>query len=95
VRFDSSGVHVPNEKRWGTEEMRMEMNATTVTRATAYVRKLHVGDTFIDDYGKWLVTREPIEIAYGRWAIWLRPVPRNGSRSRVFEYGEFDRVKLA
>jgi hypothetical protein len=71
------------------------MNMTVDTRATAYVRRLRVGDKIIDDYGKWLVTREPVEVSFARWLVWLRPIPRNGRRSRAFEYGPFDRVKLA
>jgi hypothetical protein len=68
---------------------------TVDTRRTAYYRKLRVGDVIVEDDGKWLVTREPEVFSNWEVRVYLRPVPRDGKRSRAYVYGPFDRVKLA
>lgn len=73
------------------------MNMTAEKRATAYVRKLHVGDKFADSDGNWEVTREPVVIDGVSVAIWLLPVPRRRGRrpySKRFLYFMDSRVKI-
>lgn len=70
-------------------------NMTAELRATAYVRRLRVGDQFTDADGTWEVTRIPQVVDGKEVHVYLIPVPKRGKRSRVFIYGMGDRVKLA
>lgn len=75
-----------------------KVNMTAEKRATAFVRKLRVGDKFVDDEGTWEVTRAPV-VKYGNQIhISLLPVPRRrGVRpySQSYVYKDIDlRVKI-
>lgn len=73
------------------------MNMTAEKRATAFVRKLRVGDKFIDADGKWEVTKAPV-VKYGTTVhISLLPIPRRpGVRpySQSYKYDVDYRVKI-
>ena len=70
-------------------------NKTADERATAYVRRLRLGDIIIDDDGEWEVAGEP-KVRYSHVTVGLRPHPyTTGVRSKRYRYPRDHRVKLS
>ena len=74
------------------------MNMTADTRATAFIRKLRVGDKFNEPNGNGYTTfevaREP-KVVEDEVHVYLKSLPAAAnSRSRCFAYAKDARVKI-
>lgn len=66
------------------------------TKASTYVRKLSVGDAFVEDNVVWLVTRNPEVTNGSEVVIWLSEVkPGTRRYSRRFVYDIDARIRLS
>ena len=66
------------------------------TKATTYVRKLRVGDAFVESNKAWVVTQDPKVINGSDVVIWLSELkPGTRRYSRRFVYSVDARVKLS
>lgn len=72
------------------------MNMTAEKRATAYVRRLRVGDVFVEGTEAFEVARKPEVIDEEEVQVYLKSLPvSKNSRARGFVYPKNARVKLA